>query len=424
MAISRAGATTHDRRVTSRFPSSCGFSRIAVVLGLLATLIMAPAIADASAEVPDPLSGPGIGEMKKSQRKKIDRGWRALNEGDHVTSRKRIRSVAQLPAAQLLELQILRQEQAPGLTELMKSFCDKHSAYAAAWITLSISAEEAGLEDVALDAARRGAVLWQTSTWAERADTLYARWVDDRITAAESMIAEGRSEEAGTELDAALDLDAERLDAVFLIGKIHLLNGELDEAEEILAEFPDLPEAVFLRGTIAVERGDWQSAMELFSALPPSHPERATAMNHAQNQWRLTLLPGYAQAAMQSTSLTRGELAVILVSLQPRLKTLPGGDVPVMSDIVDYPSQREIITVVRLGIMQADRRGRLFLPNAPTGIQNVTDAVNRARTLLGLSPRSWCAKADMVGSDCYFIGSPPNGGSVVRAVLDTLSGAE
>ncbi len=423
-AIGLAGAITHDLRATRRVSFFSGFTQIVAVLGLLVTLIAVPAIANGFAQVPSPLSGPGIGEMKKSQRKKIDRGWRALNAGDRATSRKRISSVAQIPAAQLLELQILRQEQSPELTELLRSFCEHHAAYAAAWITLSISAEEAGLEDIAIDAAQRGAKLWPTSKWAERADTLYARWIDDRIAAAESLIDAGKTADARTAIDAALALDPERRDAVFLIGKIHLQNGEVNEAEEILAEFPELPDAIYLRGTIAEERGDWQSAMELFSALPPSHPERSAAMDHAQTQWRLTLLPAYAQTAMRSTKMTRGELAIVLVSLQPRLKTLPGGDVPVMSDIVDYSGQREIITVVRLGIMQADRRGHLFLPNAPTGTETAAEALNRSRTLLGLPPRSWCAKADMVGSGCHFIGSPPNGGSVVRAVLDTLSGAE
>lgn len=423
-AIGLAGAITHDRRATRRVPSISGFAQIVSVLGLLVTLIVVPAVADGFAQVPSPLSGPGIGEMKKSQRKKIDRGWRALNAGDRATSRKRISSIRQIPAAQLLELQILRQEQSPELTELLSSFCDHHAGYAAAWVTLSISAEEAGLEDIAMDAAQRGSILWPESKWAGRADTLYARWVDDRIAAAESLIDAGTTVDARTALDAALALDPERRDAVFLIGKIHLQNGELNEAEEILTQFPELPDAIYLRGTIAEDRGEWQTAMELFSALPPNHPERTAAMNHAQNRWRLTLLPAYAQTAMRSTEMSRGELAVVLVSLQPRLKTLPGGDVPVMSDIVDYPGQREIITVVRLGIMQADRRGHLFLPNAPTETETVTEAVNRARTLLGLSPRSWCATTNMVGSGCLFIGSPPDGGSVVRAVLDTLSGAE
>ena len=66
---------------------------------------------------------------------------------------------------------------------------------------------------------------------------------------------------------------------------------------------------------------------------------------------------------MVAEDLTRGDLAVVLVSVLPRLETLPGGAVPVMSDIVDHPGQREIITVVRLGIMNADRRGHLFYPD-------------------------------------------------------------
>jgi len=422
--MSRAEATIHDRRAANRRPLAGTIIRIAAVLGLGATLIVAPAVAEALAAVASPLSGPGVGEMKKSQRKKIDRGWQALTEGNRVTARKRISKLTELPAAQLLELQIRRSENDPDITEFLSSFCDNNNAYAAAWVTLSVSAEESGREDVSIQAAQRAADLWPTSSWAERPAMLYQRWVEDRITAAGSMMNDGRIDDASAALDAALALDPERRDAFFLIGKIHLLNAELDDADLILAEFPKRPEAIYLRGTIAETRGDWQSAMELFSTLPVTYSQRAAAMDRVQTQWRLTLLPDYAESAMKSTDMTRGELAVTLVSLQPRLKTLPGGDVPVMSDIVDYPGQREIITAVRLGIMQSDRRGRVFLPNAPAGSSTVTDAVNRARTLLGLPPQSWCAKPDMVGSGCYFIGAPPNGESVVRAVLDTLSGAE
>jgi len=96
--------------------------------------------------------------------------------------------------------------------------------------------------------------------------------------------------------------------------------------------------------------------------------------------------------------------------------------VPVMSDIVDYPGQREIIVVVRLGIMDADRRGHLFYPERPVTAETVRRATQRARILLGRPPLVWCADQDMVGSGCTSIPSPPNGGAVINAVLDSVPG--
>lgn len=95
-----------------------------------------------------------------------------------------------------------------------------------------------------------------------------------------------------------------------------------------------------------------------------------------------------------------------------------------MSDIVDYPGQREIITVVRLGIMDADRRGHRFSPNRPVTIATVHEAIQRSRALLGRSAPVWCTGEDVVGSGCTSIPSPPSGGAVINAVLDSMSGVD
>jgi len=164
--------------------------------------------------------------------------------------------------------------------------------------------------------------------------------------------------------------------------------------------------------------------MDSYSSLPDDYPDRDSALQRVQIRWRLTLLPNYARTSMATEELTRGDLAVILVSVQPRLETLPGGAVSVMSDIVDHPGQREIITVVRLGIMNADRRGRVFYPNSIADPETVRGAIQRARVQLGLPALVWCTEPDMVGSACTSITSPPNGGTVVNAVLDSTSGAD
>ena len=84
--------------------------------------------------------------------------------------------------------------------------------------------------------------------------------------------------------------------------------------------------------------------------------------------------------------------------------------------------QREIITVVRLGIMSADRREHRFFPDAPVSMETVRDAIQRTRTLLGLTVPVWCTEPDVVGSGCLSITPPPSGGAVVRAVLDHQPG--
>jgi len=117
-------------------------------------------------------------------------------------------------------------------------------------------------------------------------------------------------------------------------------------------------------------------------------------------------------------------VAVVLVSLQPRLTTFPGGSVPVMSDIVDHPGHREIITAVRLGIMSIDHREHRFNPDAAADEATVREAIERTRALVGLPAPVWCDDPAVLGSACTPIASPPSGGLVARAVLEPTSGAD
>lgn len=412
-------------RVRSTFVrarTDCSLPLLVMVVGVLFALTAWPSGAAPSVEFPSPLSGPGVGEIKKSKRKKVDRAWREYLAGDHAESRERARRAGDIAPARLIEYQILVREENPDGLEGLRSLCRQHPDYAAAWITLSIAAEIVDAEMEAIETARRGGALWPEPPWRVRADELYSRWVDERIERADQFVEDGRLSDAMDQVQAARELDPERQDASLIVAKILLANDRIPEASALLDEIPDLPEATFLQGIIAEDRQDWQSAMELYSSLPADFPDRAEGLIRAQIRWRLDLLPKYARSAMKATELTRADLAVILVSVRPQLETIPGDPVPVMSDIVDDPGQREIITVVRLGIMSADRREHRFFPQSPAALETVRDAIQRTRALLGLPTPVWCKEPDMLGSSCISITPPPSGGAVVQAVLDHASG--
>ena len=58
-------------------------------------------------DYPSPLKGPGVGVVKKSAHKKIDRARRDLMRGDWASAKKRVGRVDPIPPAQLLSYQIL-----------------------------------------------------------------------------------------------------------------------------------------------------------------------------------------------------------------------------------------------------------------------------------------------------------------------------
>jgi tetratricopeptide (TPR) repeat protein len=373
--------------------------------------------------LPSPLVGPGVGELKRAQERKIERSHRERLDGNLEKSEKLARRAGSSAPARLALLQLAVTRGDPSAMEELADLCSEHPGYAAAWITLSRLAEQAGDESLALEAARRTARIWPEPRWQTRVSSLERRWIDDRITEAERLSADGRTADALAELDRVAELAPERTDARLVEADVLYTAGRTAECLAVLETLADEPEAVALRARIAEDRRDWQTAMEFYSSLPDAHPDKRTALERVQILWRMTMLPPHSQTALASTSLTRGQLAAALVAAEPRLEALPGGDVPVMSDIVDDPGQREIITVVRLGLMAADQREHRFWPDRPVDADAVRTVVDRARVMVGLPPLTWCEGDDVVGSDCTPMTSPPTGGAVVNAILTGGSGS-
>jgi hypothetical protein len=210
-------------------------------------------------------------------------------------------------------------------------------------------------------------------------------------------------------------------DVVRLSGNIAESRGDLNAALRIYASLPEDPEAMMLAIGIAETLGEWSTAMNLWSALPEDMPEKTPGLNRAKLQWRLSVMPEYVHEAVGSTPLDRAGLAVILVSLAPQLETLPGGAVPLLSDIMDLPSQREILTVVRLGLIDSDQLDHRFNPDRAVTAGEVRTAIDRLSGLLALDHPHWCTNGD--NSPCTSL-DPPISGQRVAGIVITLLARE
>ena len=396
---------------------------LALAVAVVCSAVALPARAVTTRELPSPLEGPGVPSLTRSETKSLQRSWRELADRDLEAAEKRARRALGTVPGQLLSAQIRLVAGEPDVKQDLVGLCDRNPEFAGAWITLSVAAEQIGDEIMALFAARRGAALWSDPRWIARAEELERRWVTERLERARGLLRDGALEAALTETRLALELAPDVPGAAILEAEILVAAGRLDDAEAALVDASESPGALLVRGRIAELRGNWQAAMESYAMLPADHPERGAALGRAQLRWRLSVLPAHVNEAMASEQLSRGELAVILVSLQPRLETLPGGSIPVMSDIVDHPGQREIVTAVRLGLMDADLLDHRFHPEAAASPADTRRALDRAAVLLGGSPPRWCEDADVVRSSCTSLPSPLTGEAVVNAVLDTAPGA-
>ncbi len=421
---------------------------IIVVLGLGGCATAPADVATVELEFPSPDSGPGRPVLDKGAQRHIDDGWQALRRSDPAAAKTSAAQAGQSTASQLLELQagIVGGQQPLADLEVLT---DTAPEYAAAWLTLSVAAEGADDEALALQAAERGASLWDDKRWVERAQSLRRRWVDDRIEAADTLFGQGDPQASLTALEPALALDPGNREAVLLQARSLIATDRLDTAEAVLAGLPRDRDVVLLSGSIAESRGDadaairiysslpadpeatllaitlaeaeenWQTAMELFSSLPDDHPEKASGLRAAKLRWRISVMPDYVREALSAGDMNRSDLAVIIVTLAPRVETLPSKQVPLLSDIVDMPSQREIITAARLGLIDIDRLEHRFQPLRRVTAAEVRSAITVLGNLLQIPAPPWCE--ENTTAPCVGFTPPIAGDQVADVIIGMVS---
>lgn len=409
----------------------------------------APAdVAQVQLDFPSPDAGPGRPDLEKTTRRHIDDGWQALLRNNPSAARTSATQAGVNSASKLLQLQseiVDGKHPVQGLEELTSA----DPGYAAAWLTLSVAAEKAGDEHLALRTAEIGSDLWADARWVNRLRSLHQRWIEDRTVAAGVLYDGGDPSGALTELAPALALEPDNRDAVLLQARSLIAVNELDHAEAVLAGLPREREVVLLSGSIAESRGDtaaairifsslpddpeatlmaialaeqeesWQIAMELYASLPDDHPEKASGLRAAKLRWRVSVMPEYVRDALSATDVNRSDLAVVIVTLAPVVETLPSKQVPLLSDIVDMPSQREIITVARLGLIDTDRFEHRFHPLQSVSDQEVRTAVTVLGRLLEIPPPQWC-DADTTES-CVAFAQPISGDRVTDVIIDMVA---
>jgi hypothetical protein len=286
------------------------------------------------------------------------------------------------------------------VTDLLQ-LTDDLPDYASAWATLSIAAERADDEATALAAARRTASLWDRDRWSGRVRDLYQRWVDDRIADGNDRLANGDAESALELARRARELVPDERDATLLEARSLTELGRPDEAESILAPLANDPAALQIAAAIAEGRD--------------------AALRRVKLRWRLSVLPPYVHEAIASPDLTRSQLAAILVDLAPEIETLEGGKTPVLTDVVDLPMQREVLTAVRLGLMTADDLEPRFHPDRLATLDEVHTAIEALVHLVGWSEPVWCTE-DMLSSDCIQLTNPVSGEALTDVVLRLAQG--
>jgi hypothetical protein len=86
-----------------------------------------------------------------------------------------------------------------------------------------------------------------------------------------------------------------------------------------------------------------------------------------------------------------------------------------LSDIVDMPSQQEIITAARLGLIDIDRLERRFYPLRPVTEEEVRTSITRLCGLLEIAAPRWCG--DGSADSCVSFNQPIAGNQVADVLI-------
>jgi tetratricopeptide (TPR) repeat protein len=391
-------------------------------IAAVAVAAVAMGASAATVDFPGPLEGPGRPSLKKSETKRLTKAWNKLEAGDLTAASKLLRKVRGNPAGELLGLQIRMVSDDEPPVDSLVALCSNNRDYAAAWATLTAAKVRVGDEMGALEAADRVAVLWPDSPWAATAAELREQWVEDRLAAALDALNDGNPDRTLELLEQTNALDPENREALILEALALIDLDRQEEATEILLGMPDNPDVWFLLAQLAEQRGDLFAAMQYYTQLPADTPGRAEGLQRVKLAWRIKNLPSYVQDALASEEVNRAELALILVGLVPEAHAVGGGQVPVLPDIVDLPSQREILTAVRLDLMEVDEIQRQFDPDRPVTADESRAAIDGLCKLLNLDLPIWCTETDEHDATCVMLDTPIRGQEVAEIILQATHG--
>jgi hypothetical protein len=368
---------------------------------LLFAAIAAIGAADAPTAFPSPLDGPGQPALERSQLKPLTKAVSLHAKGRNQKALKQLAKAGPGPAQQLLGLQITYDTVDGRTLRDLQGLTETSPDYAAAWATLFVVADGTAEEEVAYEAAGRVVQLWPGSIWARKADEMQRRHVDRLVAVAER------------------SLDALMLGQASCLIRL----DRLDEAATVLAVIGDDPSALMMAGNVAELEGDLVTAMGRYQAAPLGTPGRDEALRRVKTRWRLSVLPSYVQAALASNQVSREELAVLLVNLVPEVRAMGSGTVPLLTDILDLPSQRDIVTAARLELLSVDRVEHRFDPDRIASGPEIQDAIERLAALVGVPPPVWCGVSNVVSS-CMELTAPVDGKDVTDAVLNLVHGED
>jgi tetratricopeptide (TPR) repeat protein len=324
------------------------------------------------------------------------------------------------PAVRLASLEVVFLQNG-NAAAAVKELTSQFPSYASAWGVLALAWHREGDVRQAVAAARKAAELGLPGEWSDTAARWEKTFTDKRLAEGGAMLQRGDAAGALGVASEVLELTPSATGARILATRAHLAMGDAKAAAMLVPALPDSEEGIELKGQVAERLGQWDLAVDLYGRLPSSNPRRCELLRTAREQWRLVNAPPYLTKAFGARILTRKSLAAILVWKAPELASQATGPASVFEDIVNLNERRDIITVVRSGVMAGDPVTRRFGAEHAVTPRELQAVLGRLATALGRRPLTWCDEDDH--RVCVTLPTVVDG-ATAAALTDDLVGGE
>jgi tetratricopeptide (TPR) repeat protein len=372
--------------------------------------------------VPDPLvpAAPGA-PMSADQQAALRRAVAAAESGEFLRAERELATLPRVhPAVRLAAMEVVFLQNG-NTAAAVKELTSEYPAYPSAWGVLALAWHREGDVRQAVGAARKAAELGLPGDWTDTAARWEKAFTDTRLAEGSAMLQRGDAAGALRVASEILELMPTATAARILATRAHLAMGDAKAAAMLVPALPDTEDGIELKGQVAERLGQWDLAVDLYGRLPSSNPRRCDLLRTARDQWRLVNAPPYLTRALGAKVLTRKGLAAIVVWKAPELASQATGPASVFEDIVNLNERRDIITVVRSGVMAGDPVTRSFGAEHSVTPRELQAVLGRLAAALGRRPLTWCEEDD--GKVCVTVPTLVDG-ATAAALTDDLVGGE
>lgn len=332
--------------------------------------------------------------------RRFDEAWRAILAGDDTTARKRlddirVREPGYAPA-QLAEAAIaLRQGRSDIARPIVERLLVRHRYTAVEVYAAEIAIAEKRTRE-AYDfylgvAGRPGAPATASERLAELQTMLFDQLYSAAVTAPD--------EEAVRLLREALAINPGGSAARILLVQKLVGQHKYDEAGVEVAPILTVPDADRAEvqealAEIDINQGRYESAIARYERLAKRDRHYAARLDVIKEQYAEANMPAQFRRAIESESITRGDLAVLMYWKVGSVRFASNlAAPPIAIDVSETPGRDEIVRAMALGIYQVDPVTRRVTPYAPVNAGALSRIAARLLAMRG----AVCARG--AGSD-------------------------